>query len=193
MAKDESKQFTESLVAHSQGDHSTTERLFSQLYDRLRRLAGRYLQDERRRISLEPTDIVHEAYLRLVEIEQVDWKNKSHFLAMAATQMRRVLVDQARRRHSQKRGGNIRLVSFPPEFAGENAHPLDILVVDDALDRLTKRKTRLGQVAELRLFAGMNATEIAHVLDVSPRTVRDDWKFARAWLAREMKSGRRQA
>jgi len=185
---DESRQFTESLVAHSRGDRLATEQLFSQLYDRLRRLAGHYLQDEQQRISLEPTDIVHEAYLRLVEIDQVDWKDKSHFLAMAATQMRRVLVDQARRRHSQKRGGNLRLVSFPPELAGENAHPLDILVVDSALDRLTKRKERLGKVAELRLFAGMRTTEIAHVLEVSPRTVRDDWQFARAWLARELKS-----
>ena len=191
--EDDSKQFTESLVAHSRGDSSATERLFSDLYDRLRRLAGRYVRDERRRISLEPTEIVHEAYLRLVEIDQITWKDKSHFLAMAATQMRRVLVDQARRRHSQKRGGGIRLVSFPPELAGENTHPLDILTVDDALDRLARRKARLGQVAELRLFAGMSVKEIAHVLEVSPRTVRDDWQFARAWLAREMKSGRRQA
>lgn len=157
----------------------------------MRRLAGRYLQDERRPISLEPTDIVHEAYLRLVKIDKVDWKDKSHFYAMAATQMRRVLVDQARRCHSQKRGGSIRLVSFPPGLAGEGTHPLDILLLNDALDRLAKRKTRLAQVAELCLFAGMSATEIAHVLEVSPRTVRDDWLFARVWLARELKSRQR--
>jgi RNA polymerase sigma factor (TIGR02999 family) len=160
-------------------------RLTPLVHQELQKIARRCLRGERRDQSLPPTALVHEAYMRLVDTQQVNWQNRSHFLAMAARLMRRVLVDAARSRNRQKRGGGAMQVSLSDGLL-TTEQPYDLMTLDHALDALAVIDPRRSKVVELRFFGGLDVKETAVVLDVSPETVMRDWKLARAWLRREL-------
>lgn len=138
--------------------------------------------------SLQATALVNEAYVRLVDVQQMNWQNRAHFLAMAARLMRRILVDSARARSCRKRGGGVLRVSFSEELAVSDAKGLDMVGLDDALQALADLDERQSRVVELRFFGGLSVAETAAVLGISGETVMRDWKVARAWLMREMKN-----
>ena len=177
---------TSILLEHTRGDPSAAERLLPLVYKELRALASQFMQDERRSHTLEPTALIHEAYLRLVDRTKVNWQGRAHFLALAAQAMRRVLVDHARRKKALKRGGGARPVTLTGLDEGAEAPVLDILALDEALEKLAGLNARHGQVVMLRFFAGLSGKETAHVLGVTERTVKNDWSMARAWLLREL-------
>ncbi len=181
------------LAAHSNGDEHAAADLLPLVYDELRALAARYLRAERPGSTLQPTALVHEAYLRLIQGEQVDLKGKTHFFALAALQMRRILVDRARAAATRKRGGGVRRITLSDEVANGPGLSVELLALDEALTRLSRRNRRQAQVAELRLFAGMLVEETALHLGVSERTVKADWRVARAWLLKEMSPERDRA
>jgi RNA polymerase sigma-70 factor (ECF subfamily) len=171
------------------GDAAATDRLIELVYPELRALAGALMKAEARAITLQPTALVHEAYMRLVgSMDEVEWAGRAHFMAVAARSMRQVLVDQARRRNSDKRGsGDVTLCL--DDIAGVRStreSALDVVVLDDVLTRLEDLSERQARVAELKAFAGMTSEEIAHVLDVSVRTVDGNWYVAKAFLRREL-------
>jgi RNA polymerase sigma factor (TIGR02999 family) len=169
------------------GDTAAVDRLLPLVYDELRRLAQARLAGERRDHTLQATALVHEAYLRLVGQADVAWQNRAHFLAMAATAIRRVLVDHARRKSAAKRGGgDLRVTMAVAEAAGAPAEDLDLMDLDAALDALAEAKPDHAQVVEMRFFGGVTAAECAEVLGVTERTVERRWRFARAWLYRRL-------
>jgi RNA polymerase sigma factor (TIGR02999 family) len=181
-----SNEVTQLLLAWSEGDQAALEQLVPIVYDELRRLARRYMVRERGGHTLQTTALVNEVYLRMVDIKGVQWQNRAHFFAVSAQLMRRILVDFARSRGYQKRGGGARKVSFDeaPDISVER--PADLIALDDALNSLAKVDERKSQVVELRFFGGLSVNETAHVLEVSPDTVMRDWKMAKVWLLREM-------
>jgi len=183
---------TRALTAHSAGEPRAAEELVPLIYDDLRALARRYMQRERTG-TIQPTALVHEAYLRMIDIERMDWNGKTHFFAMAAIQMRRILVERARAAGAQKRGGRPERVTLSDEHASPAEIPLDFLDLDEALGRLEQSSPRQCRVSELRLFGGLTVSETAHVLGVSERTVKADWRVARAWLSTELAGERGQA
>jgi RNA polymerase sigma-70 factor (ECF subfamily) len=177
------------LLAWGTGDEAALERLVPIVHSELRRIARRCMAGERRGHSLQATALVNEAYLRLIDVQHVNWQNRAHFLAMSARLMRRILVDYARSKGYQKRGGGAVKVTFDeglPVASGRQ----DLVAVDDALEALAKVDERKGRVVELRFFGGLNVEETATVLKVSPETVMRDWKLAKAWLMRELRGGR---
>lgn len=176
------------LRAWRQGDEAAFARLTPLVYDELRRRARRYLRAERPDHTLRPTALVHEAYLRLVNLDGVDWQDRTHFFALAARQMRRILVDAARARRYQKRGGAAPNVTFDEALAGSERHP-DLVALDDALDLLEKTDERKVRVVELRFFGGLKNDEIAAALGISTDTVTRDWNMAKLWLRRELRKG----
>ncbi len=165
------------------------DELFLLVYDELRALARRYLDGEASPGSLQPTALVHEAYLRLVKIDRMRWNDKAHFFAMAATQMRRILVERARAASARKRGSRPRQITLDSDLGSSEGSPLEILVIDEALRRLDERDARQAKIAEMHVFSGMQSAEIAEALSISERTVRRDWRVARAWLTRELRQG----
>jgi RNA polymerase sigma factor (TIGR02999 family) len=173
------------LLAWRAGDDEALARLTPLVHHELQRIARRCLRTERRQDSVPATALVHEAYLRLVDAQHVNWQNRSHFLAMAARVMRRVLVDMARTRQRQKRGGGALHVEVTDALASTE-RDYDIEALDEALDALSKVDPRRSQVVELRFFAGLSVAETAVVVGVSQDTVMRDWKLARAWLRREV-------
>jgi RNA polymerase sigma factor (TIGR02999 family) len=174
------------LLAWRAGDEEALARLTPLVHHELQRIARRCLRTERADHSLPPTALVHEAYLRLVDAQQVNWQNRSHFLAMAARLMRRVLVDLARARRRQKRGGGALHVSLTDALQSTEKS-CDLTALDTALDELAAIDPRRSQVVELRFFGGLSVAETGAVLGVSPDTVMRDWKLARAWLRRELR------
>lgn len=157
------------------------------VYDELRQLAAAILRQERAGHSLQPTALVNEAYLRLIDATKFEWQGRAQFLALAARSMRQILVDHARARDARKRGGDRVRVTLGDESAGELGAPeLDLLDLDDALGELAALDARKAQVVELRFFAGLEMAEIAEVLRVGHTTAEDDWYFARAWLRRKL-------
>lgn len=174
------------ILTTSTDGKEVAARLLPLVYDELRALAASYLRGERPGATLQPTAIVHEAYLRLVDPERVDWKGKTHFFAVAALQMRRILVEHARAAAAEKRGGGLRRVTFSSDMAVAPDRMIELLALDEALAALGRRNERRARVAELRLFAGLLVKETAEHLGVSERTVKDDWRFARAWLMKEL-------
>jgi RNA polymerase sigma factor (TIGR02999 family) len=152
------------------------------LYDELRAMARRYLVRERPDHSLQPTELVHEAFLRLDRARDLQCNGKTHFLALAATQMRRILVEHARALAREKRGGRPRRVTIPENLCDKPRLLLDVIAVDQALQSLESKNSRQSQVAEMRLFAGLGVAEIAAHFGVSDRTIKKDWRVARAWL-----------
>jgi RNA polymerase sigma factor (TIGR02999 family) len=177
---------TELLAARASGRDRAADELLPLVYDELRALAARYLRRERAGSTLQPTALVHEAYLRLIENDRIDWQGKTHFLAMAATQMRRILVDHARARDAQKRGGRGRRITLTESLSRTPDASVELLALDEALSRLGARSPRQGRVAELTLFAGLLSREIALAVGVSERTVKEDWRVARSWLMKEL-------
>jgi RNA polymerase sigma factor (TIGR02999 family) len=173
---------TDSLGGLIEGNPKAAADLLPQIYGELKALAAGYMRNERRDHTLQPTALVHEAYMRLINIKKVDWKNKAHFLAMAARQMRRVLVEHARSHGAQKRGADRHRVTLDEHVALTSDRTIDVLAVDEALKQLAALDSRHGQVVELRFFAGLNVKQTAYVLGVSERTVKNDWRMARAWL-----------
>ena len=180
---------TRLLQQWSEGDRDSLDRLVPLVYAELHRIAARQLRGERDGHSVAPTALVHELYLRLVDQRSAVWQNRAQFFGVAARLMRRILVDQARARHARKRGGSALLVSLDtlPEPAAEAAAIADVLAIDEALERLTALDADQGRLVELRFFAGLTIDEAAHVLARSPRTVKREWRLARAWLYRELR------
>ena len=176
---------TATLGQLSAGDPRAVERLLPVVYDEMRRLAAGYLKDERKDHTLQPTALAHEAFLRMVVQTDVTWQNRAHFLGVAAQAMRRILVDHARRRKAQRRGGGQTLIGLDAAVeAGQPDVAFDDL--DHALEELAKRSERQAKVVELRYFGGLTIEETAEVLGTSPMTVKRDWTMARAWLFREL-------
>jgi RNA polymerase sigma factor (TIGR02999 family) len=180
------QEITQLLIAWSDGDTAALARLTPLIYQELHRLAHHYMSREQAGHTLQTTALVNEAYLRLVDASQVRWQNRAHFFAVSANVMRRLLVDLARRRQYQKRGGAVQQVSLDQalEFSRERAP--DLVALDDALTTLATLDPRQSQVVELRFFGGLDYDEIAAVLKVSVATVRRDWSLARVWLYREL-------
>jgi RNA polymerase sigma factor (TIGR02999 family) len=177
---------TQILHDWSGGDRKAPERLMPFVYDELRRLARTFLSRERGPHTLQPTALVHEAYLRLVDQTRVNWQNRAHFYGIAASMMRRVLIDHARAHATEKRGGgSVRLsvddVQLPLEQRADS-----LVALDEALERLSQIDERKSKVVEMRFFAGMSDEEMAEVLGVTTRTVLRDWKKAKLWLYREL-------
>ncbi len=184
------EQVTQLLVAWSDGDESALDRLVPLVNAELRRLAHRYISGERVGHTLQTTALVNEAYLRLVDSSRVQWQNRAHFFAISAQLMRRVLVDYARARRSQKRGGEMTRVSL--EGARPIAHERepDLVALDEALSALAAVDHRKCRVVELRFFGGLSVEETAELLGVSPDTVMRDWRLAKSWLLRELSERR---
>ena len=183
------KGVTELLVLWRQGDHEAQERLMALVYDDLRRRAAGYLRRERGGHTLQPTALVHEAYLRLVEQDRVVWQNRAHFLAIAASMMRRVLVDHGRRQKAGKRGGAGTRVTLDDAFAPVAPRGLDLLALDEALTELAALDEQQARIVELRAFGGLEVEETAEALGISSATVKRHWAFALAWLQRRLRAG----
>jgi RNA polymerase sigma factor (TIGR02999 family) len=179
------------LLAWSAGDLDAHAALVSAVYEDLRRQARAFLRREPAGRALTPTALVHEAYLRLINQQRVQWRNRSHFYAIAAQAMRRVLVDHARARLADKRGGGAAAVALDGIDPISPPPDMDVLMLDAALDRLAKLEPRQVRLVELRYFGGLSIDEAADALDISVATAKRDWTAARAWLYRELRGGRR--
>jgi RNA polymerase sigma factor (TIGR02999 family) len=178
---------TRALDDLSAGRPEAMERLLPMVYDRLRALARRELARERPGHTLSATALVHEAYLRLVNLENVEWRGRAHFLGACAQVMRRVLVESARRRNRIKRGGGAHGVTLDDNLlVATRSQPAQVLALEEALQRLELLSPRQARVVECRYFAGMEVDETAEALGISPATVKRDWTMARAWLSREL-------
>jgi RNA polymerase sigma factor (TIGR02999 family) len=179
---------TDLLLSWRQGDAAALDRLIPVVYDELRRVARRRLRNEPPGHALQSTALVHEVYLRLVDVNRMTVKNRAHFFALAATLMRQVLVDHARRQHADKRGGGATVVSLDGVSPVALPSSVDVLALDQALEALSSIDERQCRVVELRFFAGLNIDEAAEALGVSPATVEREWALAKAWLYRQLSS-----
>ena len=182
----EGGEITQLLVAWRGGDGAALDHLLPLVEQELRRIARRCMAGERAGHSLQATALVNEAYLRLIDAQKVNWQDRAHFLAMSARLMRRILVDSARAKRYQKRGGDAVRVTFDEGLPVAEEPGQDVLALDDALKALSQFDKRKSKVVELRYFGGLSVEETANVLEVSPETVMRDWKLAKAWLLREM-------
>jgi len=180
------EQTTNLLNAARGGDRQAADDLMSLLYGEFRRLAAHYLKSERHEHSLQPTALVHEAFLRLVNQRDVDWKGRSHFFAVGAQAMRRILVDHARRKKREKHGGNRHRIALNDQLTISKRYDEDLIAVDDALKDLSEIDPRQAKIVELRFFGGLTVAEVAEVLGVSKRTVESEWTIVRAWLRRQL-------
>lgn len=175
------------LLSHWRaGDQQALEALMPLVYEELRRIADRSLRRERGEHTLQPTALVHEAFLRLIDQRNVQWQNRAHFFAIAAQLIRRVLVDHARRRRAAKRGGALEAIPIEHEVAVSSKQSVDTLALDEALSRLAGREPQQARIVELRFFGGLTNEEVADVLRISARTVIREWNMARAWLFAEL-------
>ncbi len=177
---------TQLLERLGAGERGAAEALMPLLYGELRAIAARHLQSERAGHTLQPTALVHEAYLRLVGQQDADYRSRRHFMAIAAMVMRRILINHAQARAAAKRGGGAGRVPLDSGLMAESGRQVDLLALDAALDRLAERHPRKVEVVEQRFFAGLELRDVAENLGVSLATVKRDWEFARTWLAREM-------
>ncbi len=179
------------LKAWGSGDKAALGQLAERVYPELRRMAKRYMKDEVQGDTLQATALVHEVYLRLVDVNNVDWRARAQFFAIAAQMMRRILVDAARTHGSRRQGGAPAKVKVDDSVVLSPAPDRTILAIDEALTALSQMAPRQAKVVELRYFGGLTEAEIVAALDISPRTVRRDWDLAKAWLSRELKRGER--
>jgi len=179
---------TELLQAWSAGDRAAMEALVPMVESELRRLARGYMARERRNHTLQPTALVHEAFVRLADAQHLSWQSRAHFLGITARLMRRVLVDHARDRNVQKRGGAVPKVAFEEEMAVSPPLNIDVLALDQALEALALIDERKCRVIDMRFFAGMTVEETAEALHVSTDTVKRDWRIAKLWLLRELEA-----
>jgi len=181
-----SQNITHLLKEWSNGDERALNELTPLVYGELRQQAARYMRKERPGHSLQATALINEAYLRLVDVKNVQWQNRAHFFAIAANLMRRILVDHARRRDAEKRGGSQVLLTLDDAFAASKHGDVDLLAIDQALTKLATIDSQQARVVELRFFSGLTVEETATALNVSPKSVKRDWSVARAWLRREI-------
>jgi RNA polymerase sigma factor (TIGR02999 family) len=177
---------TELLQRWKSGDEEALDRLTPLVYDQLHHLAHQYLRRERSGHTLQTSALVNEAYLRLVEHKSVDWQSRAHFFAVSATVMRRILVDYARQRTSEKRGGAFQHITLDDNIVTQE-RAAELVALDEAIETLNELHPRRSKVVELRYFGGLNNKEASAVLKVSETTVERDWRFAKAWLYRELK------
>lgn len=186
MTISEKPEVTELLLAWSNGDEGALVVLAPLMEQELHKLARRYLSHERAGHTLQPGDLVNEAYLRLIDNHQVQWQNRAHFFGIAANVMRRILVDHARRRNELKHGAGAVQISLTALEQMEPERGTDVLALDEALSRLAVLDPRKNQIVELRFFGGLNETETAEVLNISLRTIQREWNLARAWLYQQL-------
>jgi RNA polymerase sigma factor (TIGR02999 family) len=182
----ETPEITALLDEWSRGNSQALDQLLPLVYQELRGIAKRQLRREREGHTLQPTALVHEAYLRLVDQRRVDWRSRAHFFGVAAQVMRRILVDDARRHHAAKRGDGIQRVSIDEALGAPGPDDISVLALDEALGRLEAIDRGLAQIVELRAFGGLTVEEAAQVLKVSASTAKREWRTAKAWLAREL-------
>ncbi|HEX8288633.1 MAG TPA: sigma-70 family RNA polymerase sigma factor [Pyrinomonadaceae bacterium] len=187
MSEPKSQEITRLLLDWGNGNKAALDELMPIVYDELRRLAKHYMRGQRAGHTLQTTALVNEAYLRLIDSSRVNWQNRTHFFAISAQMMRRILVDFARIRNSQKRGGENVKVTFDEQIEVPVENETNLIALDEALENLAKLNLRQSQIVELRYFGGLSEEEIAAALKISVRTVRRDWSVARAWLYRELK------
>ncbi len=166
----------------SRGDRTVEARLIPQIYEELRRVAALYMRSERRNHTLQPTALVHEAYARLMQQRQIAWQSRAHFFAVASGLMRHILVDHARARNAEKRGGVQHQVTLDEAILPVPKQSVDVLALNQAIESLAKLDERQGRIVELHFFGGLSFEEIASVIRVAPRTVKRDWSMARVWL-----------
>jgi RNA polymerase sigma factor (TIGR02999 family) len=186
MALPRSSEITGLLRAWSGGDQAALDRLASLVYNDLRRIARHYMRDERAANTLQTTALVNEVYLRLVDVKNVDWQQRAQFFAISAQMMRRILVDAARARGSHKRGGGAVKINVDEMQVMSPERDSSLVALDGALEAFARVAPRQAKVVELRYFGGLSEEEIVEVLQISPRTVRRDWGFAKSWLMREL-------
>jgi len=184
--EDQTSETTQLLRAWADGDRGALEQLTPRVYRTLRRIAGYQMQQERVGDSMQATALVHEAYMELIDVTNVNWQHRAHFFAVSAQIMRHILLDRARRRVAAKRGGTAERVNLDelPDISGDRAR--ELIALEDALNALTEKDPRKARVVELRFFGGLSVEETAEVLGVSPETVMRDWKFARSWLQAQL-------
>ena len=187
MRESPSQGVTRLLLAWRQGKQDALDQLIPIVYEELRQQAHRYLQREQRGHSLQTTALINETYLRLLDCNKIGWKNRAHFFAITAQMMRRILVDYARSRRSQKRGGGLEKTTLDEKLTFSTARNSDLVALDDALNELASKDERRSRVVELRFFGGLSIEETAEVLGVCADTVVRDWRLAKVWLAREVK------
>src|SRR5687767_11354465 len=173
---------TDLLLKMSDGKRDVVDELLPLIYDELKRLATSYLRRERSDHTLQPTALVNEAYMKMIDITQVSWQNKAHFIGVAANQMRRILVDHARKHNAEKRGGEFHILTLNEEIDKANEQSTELIALDDALTELAKIDPIKAKIVELRYFGGLTFEEAAEVLDVSVITVKRHWKMTKAWL-----------
>ena len=192
MKSSQSSRVTQLLEKFEPGDRHAAEQLFAEVYGELRSLAARYLRRERKDHTLQPTALVHEAYLKLVGQTGVDWQGRAHFLAIAAQAMREILVDHARRHHAAKRGGNRHRIALDENLVvatqstGCPGREVDLLALEEALTKLAKLDPCQAKMIELRFFGGLDIAQVAKVMGMSKRSVEREWTMVRAWLRREL-------
>jgi RNA polymerase sigma-70 factor, ECF subfamily len=187
MSSPSTNEVTEQLIAWGAGDRAALDHLFPIVYQELRRMAGAYLRQENPGHTLQPTALVHETWLRLIDQTRVNWWNRAQFFGVAAQMMRRILVDHARAKHREKRGGDTVKLSLDDVINLSQERAGDLLALDDALDALMRIDGRKSRVVELRYFGGFSVEETAQILEVSSETVIRDWKMAKAWLYQRIK------
>lgn len=186
MPKNESHRITRLLTDWSEGNHAAIDELMPLVYDELRRMARRHLSGQPSGHTFQTTELIHEAYLKLAGRDEQKWKNRSHFFGVAAKAMRHILVDYARSKSRQKRGGWQEKITLTEDLKGAEDRSDDIVALDEALTRLAEIQHRKASVVELKYFGGMTFDEIAEALQISNRTARRDWRVARMWLLREL-------
>jgi RNA polymerase sigma factor (TIGR02999 family) len=184
----EQKNITAKLRDWNRGNHSAAEELMPLVYDELHKVAAQYLRKERSGHTLQPTALVNEAYLILVDISSVEWQDRAHFFAVSSNVMRRILVDHARAQATDKRGGSVQKVELDEAVSFSKEKQIDLLALNDALERLAELDERQSQIVEMRFFGGLSVEETAEVLKVSTRTIKREWAMAKAWLFQQMKT-----
>src|SRR5215204_323517 len=187
MSENSPPEITQLLIGWGDGDEQALEKLMPIVYMELRRMAGNFMRRQGPDHTLQATALVNEAYMRLIDSSRVNWQNRTHFFAICAQLMRRILVDFARKKNSLKRGGEVQKIELDEAFAAPLEQKTDLVALDDALKILAEMNPRQSRVVELRYFGGLSEEEIAAHLEISVRTVRRDWSIARAWLFRRMK------
>lgn len=180
------KDVTKLLEAWSDGKQEALGELLPLVYEELRRMAKRYMNSQPSGHTLQTTALIHEAYLKLADRKEKRWQNRAHFFAVAASAMRHILVDHARSRQAEKRGGATEIISLEDVAIVSDERAAEIVALDDAIKNLSALEERKGRVVELRYFGGLSVEETAEVLKVSPETVMRDWRFAKTWLLREL-------
>ena len=188
METDKTKEVTVFLKAWSDGDRAAADSLLQLVYKEMRKLAASYLQKQRPDHTLQPTALVHEAYLKLIDTSEINWQDRAHFFAVAAQTMRNILVDHARKVNADKRGGDAQKIQLDEAVGLSKKQDVDLIDLDECLTKLAQQDEKQSRIIELRFFGGLTIEETAEVLKISPATVKREWAMARAWLFRQMKS-----